>query len=489
MPLLLAQASRLTVCSLKPGFGGAQVHVELVVLLLNHQDLVLQLPHLVRNLLDVRVDGSFGLVVGTLLVHVLHLHLLEALSHRPERLDLRSELILLLLQLRVDLLYDRRDLVEGLALGPVNLRLLDRRLLELDLGLAPPRGCGVLRLQDLLRPDEYRNLVPQVAQLRLQPLELRRLVAQGSRVGLELVTLHELVPFHLFVLALLLGQILAECVELLLELLLVLEDKLLLSRHEVRLLLVDGKPGVLILLVHLLLERLDLFLHALDLTLHRIDVRLRDWRFTQRPVDLPEPMEFLLALFAHAVQSLLVFRGLAAQHLKHRLRVALAVLLLGLPQLPEPRRAFDVHLLRLFKLVALLHELLSKASLFLLLFAQQGSDLQEHVEALVFFRLRPQMLDLLGELLPLRVQLCHLPLQVGGVHATLPFLLDVGVRGFELGLELLVRLIDLANLLVPEELLGHIEVHAELGQVRPLLQRLEVVQEPVQNRVHSVLLA
>mmetsp|Transcript_25027 Transcript_25027/g.70527 ORF Transcript_25027/g.70527 Transcript_25027/m.70527 type:complete len:285 (+) Transcript_25027:508-1362(+) len=279
--LFFSHASCLSVSTLELALGGAELNVELVVVLLRLEDLALELLHLARCLGEIAVHARFGLVVRTLLLEVLHLNLLKVLAHRPERLDLRRELVLLLLELGVDLLHDRGDLVQGLALRLVDLGLLDGGLLEHRLRLAQAHGRGVLRLQELLRPDQDGHLVPELAQLGLQLLESGRLVAQRRGVVFELVALHELVPLHLLVFALLRGQLPAKIVPLLLQRLLLLEHDLLLLRHEVRLLLVDREPRVLVLLGDLQLEGLDLGLHLADLSLQVVYVLLRDRRIAQ----------------------------------------------------------------------------------------------------------------------------------------------------------------------------------------------------------------
>mmetsp|Transcript_74705 Transcript_74705/g.211351 ORF Transcript_74705/g.211351 Transcript_74705/m.211351 type:complete len:403 (-) Transcript_74705:971-2179(-) len=274
VPLLLPEAARLLVRPLELGLRAAELHVELVVALLGLEHVALELLDLARDLAQLPVHSGLGLVVGGLLLQVLDLDLLEVLAHRAEGLDLGRELVLLLLELRVDLGDDGGDLVQGLALGLVHVRLVHGGLLEHGLGLTHARRRGVLGLQDLLRALEHCDLVPQLAELRLQALELRRLVAQRRGVVLELVALHEFVALHLLVLALLHREILGEVVAVLLEVLLVLQDHLLLLRDQGGLLLVHGEPRVLVVLVDLLLEALDLRLHGADLALHVLDVHL-----------------------------------------------------------------------------------------------------------------------------------------------------------------------------------------------------------------------
>mmetsp|Transcript_42301 Transcript_42301/g.111897 ORF Transcript_42301/g.111897 Transcript_42301/m.111897 type:complete len:579 (+) Transcript_42301:425-2161(+) len=460
-----------------------------MVVLLSLQHLALQLPDLARQLGQLGVHRRLRLVVGALLLEVLNLHLLEVLPHGSQSLDLRCQLVLRVLQLGVDLLHDAGDLVERLALCLVHLRLLYRGLLEHRLRLPHPGGSRILGLQELLRPDKHRNLVPQLAQLRLEPLELRRLVPQGRRVVFELVALHELVPLHLLVLALLRGELVAQSVALLLQLLLVGHHELLLLCDEVGLLLVDGQARVLVLLVDLLLQSLDLGLHLADFRLQLVDIISRDWRVPERRVDVLEPLDLLVALPADPGERLPTLLDLAPKHLQHSVGTALAVRRPHLLHLAQSSRPLDVHVLRLLELVALLGHLLGEPGLLLLLLAEHGGDLQQHLEALVLLRLGPQVLNLLLELLPLGVELRNLTLQVRGVHPALPLLLDVRVRRLELRLQLLVLLVHLVDPLLAKELLRNLHVHAELGQVRAPPERLQVGQQPEQDGVHCVLVA
>mmetsp|Transcript_78970 Transcript_78970/g.221355 ORF Transcript_78970/g.221355 Transcript_78970/m.221355 type:complete len:354 (+) Transcript_78970:855-1916(+) len=326
---------------------------------------------------------------------------------------------------------------------------------------------------------QHGNLVPQLAQLGLLLLELLAFVAQRRGVVLQLVLGHEGVPLLLLVLALLPGQVLRQDVPLLLQLLLLLEHLLLPLADEIRLLLVHCEPRVLVVLADLRLEVLDVRGHRADLLLEVLQVRLRHRRVAQRGVDLPPPRHLLVALPRHAHELLPRLAHVAAEHPQHRLRGALALPLRFL-HLPQLRGALDVELLRQLQLVALLRQLLRDPRLLLLLLPQPGRHLKEHLEALVRGGSELELLDLLRELLPLGVQLRDLPLQLRGVHPPLPLLLQVRVRRLELRLQLLVLLKRLQHLLLAQELLRDIEVHAELCQVGPLPQRIEVVQQPVE---------
>mmetsp|Transcript_72500 Transcript_72500/g.216297 ORF Transcript_72500/g.216297 Transcript_72500/m.216297 type:complete len:214 (+) Transcript_72500:413-1054(+) len=213
-----------------------------MVILFGLQDFALELPHLAGDLAKLTIHGGLGLVVGRFLLHILDLNLLEVLPHGAECLDLRCQFVLLLLELGVDLGNDRGDLVKGFALGLVHVGLLHRGFLQHGLCLAQAGRRGILGLQDLLRAEQHRHLMPEVAELGLQSLELGRLVPERGGVVLELLLLHELVTLHLLVLALLHVELLAQAVALLVQLLLVLHDHLLLLRDEVRLLLVHREP-------------------------------------------------------------------------------------------------------------------------------------------------------------------------------------------------------------------------------------------------------
>mmetsp|Transcript_28444 Transcript_28444/g.60323 ORF Transcript_28444/g.60323 Transcript_28444/m.60323 type:complete len:299 (+) Transcript_28444:927-1823(+) len=296
----------------------------------------------------------------------------------------------------------------------------------------------------------------ELAQFSLEALELRRLIPERRGIVLKLVALHELVPLHLLVLALLHGQLLVLDIALLFELLLFLQHRFLLLRHKVRLLLVDRKARVLILLIDLLLQGRDFRLHGADLALQVVDVGFRDRCAAQRLIDVLQASNLALGLLPHPAQGLSTLADLVAKHLEHHLRVALSILLLRLAHLPEACGALDIHLLRLLELVPLLSQLLGQSCLLLLLLSEHGGHLQQHGKAFVLLGLDPQVLDLLRQLLALSIQLLHLPVQICGVHAPLPLLLHVLVCGLELRLELLVGLINLVDLLFPKELLGNL---------------------------------
>mmetsp|Transcript_109063 Transcript_109063/g.314147 ORF Transcript_109063/g.314147 Transcript_109063/m.314147 type:complete len:324 (+) Transcript_109063:287-1258(+) len=287
VPFLLPHAAGLLARALQLAIRSVDLHVELVVLPLGVLDLVGELLHLAGDLPQVAVHAGLRLLVGALFLEVLHLDLLEVLPHRAQGLDLRRELVLLLLQLRVDLGDDARDLVQGLALELVHLRLLDGGLLQRHLGLPEAVRRGVLGPQDVFRSDEHRDLMPELAELGLELLELRGLVAQRGGVVLELLAVHVLVPLHLFVLPLLGGELLAELVPHLLKLLLLLERELLFLGHVFRLLLVHRQARVLVVLFHGGLQGPDLLLHGPDLSLHVLDVLPVHGRVTPGGLELP----------------------------------------------------------------------------------------------------------------------------------------------------------------------------------------------------------
>mmetsp|Transcript_128713 Transcript_128713/g.345284 ORF Transcript_128713/g.345284 Transcript_128713/m.345284 type:complete len:212 (-) Transcript_128713:362-997(-) len=210
--------------------------------------------------------------------------------------------------------------------------------------------------------------------------------------------------------------------------------------------------------------------------LHPVDVGLRHGRLAEGRVDLAELLVFLLDLLAHAAELVPALLHLAPEHLQHRIRIALAVLLLRLAHLAQPRRPLHEHLLRRLQSEALLLQLLRQAGLLLLLLPQHGRHLQQLLEALVPLGLLAQELDLLLQLLALGVELLDLGLEVLRVQPALALLLHVRVHGLELRLQLLVGLVHLKDLLLAEELFGDLQVHAEAREVGPLPECLEVAE-------------
>mmetsp|Transcript_80469 Transcript_80469/g.260742 ORF Transcript_80469/g.260742 Transcript_80469/m.260742 type:complete len:260 (+) Transcript_80469:68-847(+) len=151
--LLFPEAAGLPVCTLQLSVGIAELHIQLMVVLLRLEDLGLQLLDFARDLAELAVHCGLCLVVDALLLHVLGLYLLEILPHGTQRLDLWGQLVLLLLELRVDLRDDGGDFVQGLALGLVHLGLLHRGLLQHGLRLPQAYRRRVLGLQHLLSSE------------------------------------------------------------------------------------------------------------------------------------------------------------------------------------------------------------------------------------------------------------------------------------------------------------------------------------------------
>mmetsp|Transcript_84661 Transcript_84661/g.243036 ORF Transcript_84661/g.243036 Transcript_84661/m.243036 type:complete len:215 (-) Transcript_84661:337-981(-) len=214
----------------------------------------------------------------------------------------------------------------------------------------------------------------------------------------------------------------------------------------------------------------------MDVTLQVIDVTLRHRGVAQGRVDVLQTLQLLIALPLDSNEGLAVLRDFVSQHPQHGLGAGPAVGLRSFPHLSQPGRALDIELLHLLQLIPLLLELLHEPGLLLLLLAQHGGHLQQHREALILCGPLFQVLDLLGELLALSVELDDLALQVRGVHAAGALLLHVRVRCLKLRLQLLVRLEDLIHLLLAEKFLRNVQVQAELRQVRALLQLFQVAE-------------
>merc|ERR1712118_256893 len=117
-------ALHLAVCPVELRFRVRGLDVQLVVTLLRLGGLPLKRLHDLSDLRELGVQPKSHLVVHRLLLQVPLLPHLELLAHTPQRLDLRGELVLFLLQLSGNLGHNIRDLVQGLALGEIHVRLL-----------------------------------------------------------------------------------------------------------------------------------------------------------------------------------------------------------------------------------------------------------------------------------------------------------------------------------------------------------------------------